>query len=42
MEGRVHRAEGPVIGQVELRSDLGMESMESGFGGFRTLISQPP
>ena len=42
VEGRVHRAEGAVISQAELRSDLGMESMVSGFGGFRTLVPQPP
>ena len=41
MEGHVCRAEGAVIVQAELRSDLGVESMVSGFGGFSTLVPQP-
>ena len=40
MEGCVHR-ERVVISQAGLRPNLGMESMVSGFEGFRKLVPQP-
>lgn len=36
------QSRGAVISQAELMPDLGMESMVSEFGGFRTLVPQPP